>query len=78
MAVKEQIQQILSYVQEGLANMWKENTLKDLEGELLEYEIAREFLVEIRKEFEEGNRETVNVVKLKRIEQGRRTIEEFI
>jgi len=32
MAVEEQIQWVLSYIQGGSADVWKENTLKDLEG----------------------------------------------
>jgi len=30
-AVEEQIQWVLSYVQEGLADVWKKNILEDLE-----------------------------------------------
>ena len=48
--------------------MWKENILEDLEAELLEYEIAGEFLADIKKEFGEGDKETVKVAKLKRLE----------
>ena len=39
-AVEKQIQWILSYIQEGLVDVWKENTLEDLEARVLEYEIA--------------------------------------
>ena len=49
-------------------NIWKENTLEDLEGGLLEYETAREFLANIKKEFGEGDKETVKVAELKRLE----------
>jgi len=58
----------LSYVQEGLADVWKENILEDLEGGLLEYETVGEFLADIRKEFGGDNEETVKVAKLKRLE----------
>jgi len=51
-AVEEQIQWILLYVQGRSANVWKENTLEDLEGRLLEYETVGEFLANIRKEFQ--------------------------
>jgi len=43
----------LSYVQEGSADVWKKNILEDLEAEVLEYEIAREFLADIKKSLEE-------------------------
>ena len=52
-AVEEQIQWVLLYVQEGSVDIWKENTLEDLEKRLLEYEMVGEFLVDIRKEFVE-------------------------
>jgi len=52
--------------------------LEDLEGRLLEYETAGEFLVDIKKEFGGGDEETVKIAKLKKIEQEGRMIEEFI
>jgi len=77
-SVEEQIQWILSYVQGGLADVWKENTLEDLEAGLLEYEIVGEFLAEIGKEFGGEDKESVKVVELRRLEQGGRTMEEFV
>ena len=50
--VEEQIQQVLSYMQGGSVDVWKENILEDLEsGEVIE---------------------------LRRVEQGERTMEEFV
>ena len=77
-AVEEQIQWILSYVQRGLADIWKENTLEDLEAELLEYKTVREFLADIRKEFGGENKELVKVVELRRLEQGGNMMEKFV
>jgi len=51
--------------------------LEDLERGLLEYETAGEFLAEIKKEFE-GDKETVKVAELKRLEQKGKTMEKFI
>ena len=48
--------------------MWKENVLEDLEEWLLEYETVEEFLAEIRKEFGEGDKESVKVAELRRLE----------
>ena len=42
--------------------------LEDQKGRLLEYKMVGKFLVDIRKEFEEGNKESVKVAKLKRLE----------
>ena len=52
--------------------------MEDLKGELLEYETAGKFLVDIKKEFGRGDEKIVKVAKLKRLEQGERTIEEFV
>jgi len=76
--VKEQIQWMLSYVQEKVADVWKENILEDLEGGLLEYKTVGKFLADIRKEFGEEDEESVKVAKLKRLEQRGRTMEEFV
>ena len=69
-AVEEQIQWILSYVQGGLADIWKENIMEELE--------TGEFLAEIKKEFGGGDEELVKVAELKKIEQGGRMMEEFV
>ena len=63
-AVEEQIQWVLSYVQGGSADIWKKNVLEDLEGGLLEYETMREFLTNIKREFRGGNEESVKVAEL--------------
>ena len=59
---------MLSYMQEISADVWKENILENLESRNLEYEIAEEFLAELKKEFGEGDKEVVKVVELKRLE----------
>ena len=59
---------MLSYMQEISADVWKENILENLESGNLEYEIAEEFLAELKKEFGEGDKEVVKVVELKRLE----------
>ena len=55
-------------MQEGLIDIWKENILEDLEAGKVEYELAEEFLVEIKKEFGGGDKELVKIAELKRIE----------
>jgi len=58
--------------------MWKKNILEDLKGELLEYETVEEFLADIRKDFGGGNKESIKVVELKRLEQRSKTMKEFV
>jgi len=76
--IKEQIQLILSYVQEGSANVWKKNILEDLEAGEREYKSAGEFLAGLKKEFERGDEEAVKVAELRRLEQEGKTMEEFV
>ena len=76
--VEEQIQWILSYVQDELADIQKENVLEDLEAGEVEYELVGEFLAEIKKKFGRGDEKSVKVAELKRIEQGGRNMEKFI
>jgi len=76
--VEEQIQWILSYIQRGLADIWKKNTLEDLEGDSLEYETAGEFFADIKRKFGGEDEETAKVVEIKGIEQRGKTMEEFV
>jgi len=76
--LKEQIQWVLSYVQGRSADVWKENILEDLETEKLEFESVGEFLAEIKKEFGAGEKELVKAAELRKLEQGGRTMEEFV
>jgi len=76
--VEEQIQWVLSYVQGGSADIWKNNVMEELKTEEIEFKLAGEFLAEIRKEFRERDEESVKVAELKKIEQGGRMMEEFI
>ena len=76
--VQKQIQWILSYVQGKLADIWKKNTLENLEGDLLEYKIVGEFLADIKREFGGGDKETVKRAELKKLEQKGKIMEEFV
>ena len=52
--------------------------MEDLERGLLEYKTAEEFLIDIKKEFREGDEETVKVTELKKLEQRGKTMEKFV
>jgi len=52
--------------------------LEDLEVGILEYEIAGEFLADIRKEFGGEDKESTKIAELKRLEQGGKIIEKFV
>ena len=76
--VEEQIQWVLSYVQEESVDIWKENVLEDLEEGKLEYESVGKFLAAIKKKFRIEKEESIKVAELKRLEQEGRTMEEFV
>jgi len=59
-------------------DIWKENVLEDLEEGVLEYESVEEFLATIKKEFGGGEEDIVKVAELKKLEQGRKMMEEFV
>jgi len=77
-SVEEQVNWVLSYVQGGSADIWKENMMEELEAGELEFESVGEPLAEIKKEFGGGDEESVKVAELKKIEQGGRTMKEFV
>ena len=52
--------------------------MEELEAEEVEYELAEEFLMSLRKEFGGGEEESVKVVELRKLEQGGRMMEEFV
>jgi len=76
--VEEQIQWVLLYIQERLVDVWKENILEDLEMEEVEFGLAEEFLLQLKKKFGKGDEEVVKVAELRRLKQGERTIKEFV
>ena len=76
--VEEQVFWVLSHVQGGSADVWKENVLEELESGEMEYETAEEFLTTLKKEFGGGEEEAVKAAELRKLEQGGRTMEEFV
>ena len=76
--VEKQVQWVLTYVQEGSADVWKENIMDELELGEVEYESVEEFLTCLRKEFGGGEEELVKTAELRKLEQGGKTMEEFI
>jgi len=77
-SVEGQVQWILSYVQRGTADVWKENVMEELEAGEIEYETAEEFLMNLKKEFGGGEEEAVKAAELRKLEQGGKTMEEFV
>ena len=52
--------------------------MKDLELEVLEFEMVEKFLEIIKKKFEGGDKESRKIMELKELEQDSKIIEEYI
>jgi len=76
--VEEQVQWVLTYVQGGSTDVWKENIMDELESGEVEYKSVEEFLTCLRKEFRGGEEESVKAAELRKMEQGGKMMEEFI
>jgi len=76
--VEEQIQWVLTYVQGGSADVWKENMVDKLESGEMEYKTVEDFLTSLRKEFGRGEEESVKAAELRKLEQGGKMMEEFV
>ena len=76
--MEEQIQWVLTYVQGGSVDVWKENVMEELEAGEVEYELVEEFFTILRKEFGGGEEESVKAAELRKLEQGGKTMEEFV
>ena len=67
-SVEGQMQWVLSYMQGGSADVWKENVMEKLESEKMEYESVEEFLMSLKREFGGGEKESVKAVELRKLE----------
>jgi len=65
-------------VQGGPADVWKENMIEELESGEVEYESVENFLTSLKREFGRKEEEAVKAAELRKLEQGGRTIEEFM
>jgi len=76
--VEEQVIWVLLYVQGGSADIWKENVMEELEAGEMEYESIEEFFTSMKKEFGGGEEEATKAAELRWLEQGGRSMEEFV
>ena len=69
---------VLSYVQGGVAKIWKDNLLDELSKEESEIKMVEELFKKIRNEFREMGEEERKVEQLRTIEQRGRTYDKYI
>jgi len=77
-AATTQIAWVLSYVQEGVAEAWKDNLLNELAKEESEVETAEQLFSKIRNDFGKTSEEERKIEQLQTIEQGSRTCDEYV
>ena len=73
-----QVAWILLYVQEGIAEAWKDNLLDELAKGELEVESAEQLFAKIRNNFGEISEEERKIEQLRTIEQGGRTYDKYV
>jgi len=73
-----QVAWVLSYVQGGVAEAWKDNLLDELAKGESEVESAEQLFAKIRDDFGETSEEERKIEQLRTIEQGGRTCDEYV
>ena len=77
-AAATQVAQVLSYIQGGIAEAWKDNLLDELAKGESEVELAEQLFTTIRNDFGETSEEERKIEQLRTIEQGGRTCDEYV
>ena len=75
---KEKISWVFSYVQGGIAEMWKNNILDEIEKGTSEVETMEELFEKMREEFGEFDEESRKADELRLLVQGPRTYDEYM
>ena len=77
-ATVTQVAWVLSYVQGGIAEAWKDNLLDELAKEESEVESAEQLFTKIRNNFGETLEEERKIEQLRTIEQGGRLCDKYV
>jgi len=77
-AAMTQVAWVLSYVQGGVVEAWKDNLLDELTKGESEVESAEQLFTKIRNNFGEMSKEERKIEQLRTIEQGSRTCDEYV
>jgi len=77
-AATTQVAWVLSYVQGGVAEAWKDNLLDELAKGESEVESAEQLFTKIRNDFGETSEEERKIEQLRTIEQAERTCNEYV
>ena len=75
---RSKISWVLSYVQGGVAKIWKDNILDEITKGTLTVQTVEELFTKIRQEFGEFDKESRKVDELRVLEQEGRTVDEYV
>jgi len=75
---RSKISWVLSYVQGGAAEVWKDNVLDEITKGTLLVTTVEELFTKIRQEFGEFDEKSRKVDKLRALEQGGKTVDEYV
>jgi len=75
---EEKISWVLTYIQRGVAEVWKENVLEERRQGILAVETVEELFTKMREEFGEFDKESRKVDELRLLEQGGWTYNEYV
>jgi len=73
-----QVAWVLSYMQGGIAEVWKDNLLDELAKGESKVESAEQLFAKIRNDFRETSEEERKIEQLRTIKQGGRTCDEYV
>jgi len=76
--VATQVAWVLSYMQRGIAEAWKDNLLDELAKGELEVELAKQLFAKIRNDFGETSEKERKIEQLRTIEQEGRTCNKYV
>jgi len=77
-AATTQVAWVLSYVQGGVVEAWKDNLLNELAKGESEVDTVEKLFTKIRNDFGETSEEERKIKQLRTIEQGGRTCDEYV
>ena len=75
---RSKISWVLSYVQGGVAEVWKGNVLDEITKETSLVTTVEKLFIKIRQEFREFDKKSRKVDELRVLEQGGKTVDEYV
>jgi len=75
---RNRISWVLSYVQGGVVEIWKDNMLDEITNGISVVQMVEELFIKIRQEFGEFDEESRKMDKLRVLEKGEKIVDEYV